>query len=220
MKPAAMQHVRGFTLIEVVIAASLLAVGLALVFASIRGAMRATERAEIQAQREERLRAVQGFMRAQITAAMPIAYQLDPETGEASFFTLSPTRLEFVSNMPGYLSRGGPYLQRLELVPGEGGQRLIFQHQMLSSEGPLPAEREPVVLFDGIAEASFDARTLDQAAKASPWQSRWTTSAQLPPLVRLRLRFADGSRRWPEFVAAPRLAVAVAAPLDALADGR
>lgn len=220
MRPAAVKHARGFTLIEVVIAASLLAVGLALVFASIRGAMRATERAEIQAQREERLRAVQGFMRTQITAAMPIAYQFNPETGEASFFTLSPSKLEFVSNMPGYLSRGGPYLQTLELVPGEGGQRLIFQHQMLSNEGPLPAERAPVVLFDGIAEASFDARTIDQGAKASPWQPRWTASTQLPPLVRLRLRFADGSRRWPEFVAAPRLAVAVAAPLDAIADGR
>lgn len=215
-----MKNARGFTLIEVVIAASLLAVGLALVFASIRGAMRATERAEVQAQRQERLRAVQGFMRAQITAAMPIAYQFDPETGEANFFTLSPTKLEFVSNMPGYLSRGGPYLQTLELVPGEGGQRLLFQHQMLSSEGPLPAEREAVVLFDGIAEASFDARTIDTSAKASPWQPRWAASAQLPPMVRLRLRFADGSRRWPEFVAAPRLAVAVAAPLDALADGR
>lgn len=215
MKPA-----RGFTLIEVVIAASLLAVGLALVFASIRGAMRATERAEIQAQREERLRAVQGFMRAQITAAMPIAYQFNPETGEANFFALSSTKLEFVANMPGYLSRGGPYLQTLELVPGEGGQRLVFQHQMLSTEGPLPAEREPVVLFEGIAEASFDARTIDEASKVSPWQSQWNTSAQLPPMVRLRLRFADDSRRWPEFVAAPRLAVAVAAPLDAIADGR
>jgi general secretion pathway protein J len=215
-----MKNARGFTLIEVVIAASLLAVGLALVFASIRGAMRATERAEVQAQREERLRAVQGFMRSQITAAMPIAYQFSPETGEAKFFTLSATKLEFVANMPGYLSRGGPYLQTLELVPGEGGQRLLFQHQMLSSEGALPAEREAVVLFDGIAEASFDARTIDPNAKASPWQPRWEASAQLPPMVRLRLRFADGSRRWPEFVAAPRLAVAVAAPLDAIADGR
>lgn len=220
MKRVAMKRAQGFTLIEVVIAASLLAVGLALVFASIRGAMRATERAEAQAQREERLRAVQGFMRTQITSAMPIAYQFDPETGEASFFRLSSTKLEFVSNMPGYLSRGGPYLQTLELVSGAGGQRLVFQHQMLNSEGALPPEREPVVLFDGIAEAAFDARTIDPSAKASAWQSSWTASAQLPPMVRLRLRFADGSRRWPEFVAAPRLAVAVAAPPDAIAEAR
>ena len=215
-----MKHARGFTLIEVVIAASLLAVGLALVFASIRGATRATERAEVQAQREERLRAVQGLMRTQINAALPIAYQFNPETGEASFLTLAPDKLEFVATMPGYLSRGGPYLQTLELVPGEGGQRLIFQHQLLSTEGPMPAEREPVVLVDGISEAVFEARSIDPDSKASPWRSQWKVSAQLPPLVRLRLRFRDGNRRWPEFVAAPRLAVAVAVPVDAAAQGR
>jgi len=211
---------RGFTLIEVVIASSLLAVGLALVFASIRGATRATERAEIQAQREERLRAVQGFMRTQITAALPIAYQFNPESGEASFFSVAPDKLEFVAAMPGYLSRGGPYLQTLELVPGKDGKRLIFQHQLLSTDGPLPAEREPVELFDGIKEAAFEVRTIDQNSKASPWQSQWKVSAQLPPLVRLKLRFNEGNRRWPEFVAAPRLAVAVAAPIDALAESR
>ena len=215
-----MKHARGFTLIEVVIAASLLAVGLALVFASIRGATRATERAEVQSQREERLRAVQGLMRTQINAALPIAYQFNPETGEASFLTLAPDKLEFVATMPGYLSRGGPYLQTLELVPGEGGQRLLFQHQLLSTEGPMPAEREPVVLVDGISEAVFEVRSIDQDSKASAWRSQWKVSAQLPPLVRLRLRFRDGNRRWPEFVAAPRLAVAVAVPVDAVAQGR
>ena len=215
-----MKHARGFTLIEVVIAASLLAVGLALVFASIRGATRATERAELQSQREERLRAVQGLMRTQINAALPIAYQFNPETGEASFLTLAPDKLEFVATMPGYLSRGGPYLQTLELVPGEGGQRLVFQHQLLSTEGPMPAEREPVVLVDGISEAVFEVRSIDQDSKASRWRSQWKVSAQLPPLVRLRLRFRDGNRRWPEFVAAPRLAVAVAVPVDAAAQGR
>lgn len=215
MKPA-----RGFTLIEVVIASSLLAVGLALVFASIRGATRATERAEVQTQREERLRAVQGFMRAQVTAALPIAYQFNPESGEASFFAIEPDKLEFVAAMPGYLSRGGPYLQTLELVPGKDGKRLIFQHQLLSTDGPLPAEREPVELFNGISEAVFEVRTVDQNSKASPWQSQWKRSAQLPPLLRLRLRFSDGSRRWPEFVVAPRLAVVVAAPIDTLAGDR
>ena len=215
-----MRPARGFTLIEVVIASSLLAVGLALVFASIRGATRATERSEVQAQREERLRAVQGFMRAQVTAALPIAYLFNPESGEASFFTVAPDKLEFVAAMPGYLSRGGPYLQTLELVPGKDGKRLVFQHQLLSTDGPLPAEREPVELFDGISDAVFEVRTIGQDSKAQPWQSQWQQSAQLPPMVRLRITFSDGSRHWPEFVVAPRLAVVAASPVAALAGDR
>jgi general secretion pathway protein J len=212
-----MKRARGFTLIEVVIATSLLAIGLALSFASIRGAARATERAEILAQRQERLRAVQGFLRTQLNGALPIAFEFNPDTGEASFFRLSRTKLEFVATMPGYLSRGGPYLQTLELVPGEGGQRLVFQHQLLAPDGALKAERAPVVLLDGIAEAAFQVRSIDQDGKQAPWQRGWDVSAQLPPLVRLQLRFAEGSRRWPEFVAAPRLAVASA--VDPLAAG-
>lgn len=213
-----MKRARGFTLIEVVIATSLLAIGLALSFASIRGAARATERAEVLAQREERLRAVQGFMRTQLNGALPIAFEFNPDTGEASFLRASRTKLQFVATMPGYLSRGGPYLQTLELVPGEGGsRRLLFQHQLLTPDGALKAERAPVLLLDGIAEASFQVRSIDQNGKQAPWQAGWDVSAQLPPLVRLQLRFADDNRRWPEFVAAPRLAVASA--VDPLAAG-
>jgi general secretion pathway protein J len=208
---------RGFTLIEVIVATSLLAMGLALAFASLRGAGRATVNAERIAQREERLRAVQGFLRTQLTAAMPIPFEFDPDTGQANFVRVSPTKLEYVASMPGYLSRGGPYLQTLELVPGPHGQQLLFQHRMLGSDGPLKAEREPLVLLDGIAEGSFQVRNIDQNAKPLAWESRWELSSQLPALLRLRLRFSDPAWQWPELVVAPRLGVAYASAADPLA---
>ena len=212
-----MKRARGFTLVEVIVATSLLALGLALAFASLRGAGRATLRAEESALREERLRAVQGFLRAQLTAAMPIPFEFDPDTGQASFLRLEPQKLQWVSSMPGYLSRGGPYLQTLELLPAPRGQRLVFQHQMLGSDGPLKPEREPVVLLEGIAAGRFEVRNLDPSARAASWESRWDTSAQLPPMLRLRLRFTDPAKQWPELVVAPRLAVAYAAAVDPLA---
>ena len=44
-------------------------------------------------------------------------------------------------------------------------------------------------------------------------------SAQLPPLVKLEIRFRDAARRWPDFVAAPRLGVPFnGAPVLPLAD--
>jgi general secretion pathway protein J len=154
------------------------------------------------------LRAVQGFLRTQLSAALPIAFEFNSDTGEATFLRTSQTKLEFVATMPGYLSRGGPYLQTLELVRGENGQRLIFNHQLLTTDGALDAEREPVVLLDGIADGAFEVRTLDPQSRPGQWQSTWNTSAQLPPLVRLRIRFTDASRRWPDLVVAPRLGAA------------
>ena len=212
-----MKAARGFTLIEVIVATSLLALGMALAFARLRGAVRATSHAEQIAQREERLRAVQGFLRAQLTAAMPIPFEFNPDTGQANFLRVSPTKLEYVASMPGYLSRGGPYLQTLELVPGPKGQRLMFQHQMLGTDGPMKPEREPLMLLDGIADARFEARNIDPGGRPLSWESRWEISAQLPPMVRLRLRFSDPTLRWPEMAVAPRLAVAYAAATDPLA---
>ncbi len=214
MKPA-----RGFTLIEVIIATTLLALGLALAFASLRGAGRATARAEQTSQNEERLRAVQALLRTQLSTAMPVAFEFEPETGEATFLRLQRNKLEFVSTLPGYLSRGGPYLQTLELQPGERGLRLVYQHQMLSTEGPLKPEREPVVLLDGIADADFEVRGVDDSSRLTPWVGEWNTSASLPPLLRLRLEFRNPQQHWPELVVSPRLAVAYASGTDPLAQG-
>lgn len=214
-----MRRQGGFTLIEVIIATTLLALGLALAFASLRGAGRATARAEQSAQREERLRAVQGLLRRQISTAMPVAFEFNAETGEATFLRLERNKLEFVSTLPGYLSRGGPYLQTLELQPGERGLRLVYQHQLLSTEGPLKPEREPVVLLEDIADARFEVRGVDQDSRLTPWTSQWNASAGLPPLLRLRLVFRDKQQTWPDLVVSPRLSVAYVSGSDPLTAG-
>jgi general secretion pathway protein J len=198
----------GFTLIEAVLATSLLALGLALAFGILRGATHATTSAEASAQRAERLRAVQGLLRTQVNAALPIAYDFDAESGEATFARVEPRKLELVATLPGYLSRGGPYLQTFELVDGaRGTQQLVFRHQLLTPDGPLDEERAPLVLLDGIAEGRFEARQLDADGKPAEW-GEWKQAAQLPLAVRLALRFEDG-RRWPDFVAHPKLAADV-----------
>jgi general secretion pathway protein J len=57
------RNVRGFTLIEVLLATVLLAAGLALAFATLRSATAMVQRGESIAQRNERIRAVEGFLR-------------------------------------------------------------------------------------------------------------------------------------------------------------
>lgn len=208
MNGAMKRRARGFTLIEMIVALSLLAFGLALVFGTLRGASKATENAEIAAQRAERLRAVQGFLRAQLSAALPIAFAFDLENGRPIYLRGSERKLEFVSTMPGYLARGGPYMQTLELVDGEKGQKLLFKYQMITPDAALDSEREPAVLLDGIAEGGFEFRTLEQSGGPGPWQPEWETLALLPPLARLNLRFRDENRHWPDFVVALHLSEA------------
>ena len=201
----------GFSLIEVMLSLVLLSVGLALAFATLRNATIATERAESAAQRQERLRAVQAFLRRQIDGAMAQPIEVDERTGEATLFAAADGGIAFSAPMPGYLSRGGPYVQRFRLARADGGGlQLEFEHQLLTPDGPVDAEREPEVLLTGIAEGRFEMRTLGDDGEPGEWTAEWDTPGQLPRLVRLRLRLLDDAAQWPEFIAAPRLGAAVA----------
>jgi general secretion pathway protein J len=179
------------------------------------------DRLRHDAQREERLRAAQGFLRSQLTSALAVPFEFSDETGAATFLRAQPDKLEFVGTLPGYLARGGPYLQTLEIVRGDDGKELRFQHRQLPSDGPAEAERDPVVLLDGIEDASIEVRTIDEQGKPGRWQDKWEVSAQLPPQVRVRVRFKDERRHWPDLVVAMRLGAAYAAtpPVPLAADG-
>jgi general secretion pathway protein J len=195
----------GFSLIEVLLATALLAAGLALAFGAMLNATRATERAEAMAQRQERLRAVQGFLRRQLNGALAMSFEYNEGTGESKVFEADERMLRFVAPMPGYLSRGGPYLQTFRLAPGRNGLQLEFEHQLLTPEGPIEAEREPEVLLDGIAEGAFALRTLDAQGEPGGWSGRWDEPENIPRLVRLELRLREPGASWPRLVAAPRL---------------
>ncbi|MGH8029955.1 MAG: type II secretion system protein GspJ, partial [Arenimonas sp.] len=101
-----------------------------------------------------------------------------------------------------------PYVQTLEL----DGDRLMFQNAMLTPDGALDPEREPTVLLDGIEQASFAYRTFDDAGHPGPWLDAWPQASSLPPVVRLKVRFKDAARRWPELVLTPKLASPVPPP--------
>jgi general secretion pathway protein J len=209
-RPVAARRARGFSLIEVLLSLVLLAVGLGLAFATLRNATIATERAETAAQRQERLRAVQAFLRRQLDAAMTQPMEYDEETGEATVFVAEDGGIAFVAPMPGYLSRGGPYVQRFRLARGVGGGlQLEFEHRLLTPDGAIDPEREPEVLLTGIAEGRFELRTLDDEGKPGDWTTDWETPALLPRLVRLELRMQDEAVHWPTLVAAPKLGATV-----------
>ena len=209
MKPAVIKPAAGFSLIEVLLATALLATGLTLAFGTLLNASRATERAEAMAQRNERLRAVQAFLRRQIDGALAMPFEFEEGTGEANVFEVDGDLLRFVAPMPGYLSRGGPYVQTFRLRRGADGMRLEFEHQLLTPDGPIDSEREPEVLLEGIAEGGFEVRTLAEEGEPGDWSDDWDRPGEMPRLVKLELRMRDPGATWPTLIAAPRLAASM-----------
>ena len=190
---------RGFTLVEVLLAVALLAMGLGIAFAVLRGAVAAVDSARAAAERVDQVRAAQHFLRRQLAAAAPQPWlpedQDDP--AEQRLLLGESGLLRFVAPMPGYLSAGGPYLQTLRPALQEGEQVLLFEQSMLAGTQLVPDTGRPAVLLEGIADVAFSYRGIDESGELSDWQERWPSTTSLPLLVRIEVRFEDERTRWP-----------------------
>lgn len=198
---------RGFTLIEVILATVLLASGLALAFASLRAASVTATRGEQVAQRDERMRAVSGFLRRRLASARSIAYALDPTTGQQLRFSGDGAQMRFVADLPDYLGRGGPYVHTLRVVRDgdteriEVGLAMALGGQAIEESPPRP----PDVLVDGLGEVRFRYRGMTADGQLGGWTDSWGTPEALPLQVSIDLADKDG-RAWPSLVVALPLA--------------
>lgn len=207
MSMSPMSSSRGFTLIEVLLATTLLAAGLALAFATLRAATAIANRGEALAQRSEHMRAVEGFLRHRLAATQPIAFALDQDSGLASRFTGDDQHMRFVADLPDYLGRGGPYLHELAIERDGNHARLTLALTMVLAGETVdePQARPPEILADDLGAARFRYRALDADNKLGEWTDKWETGEALPLQVEITLRDADG-RDWPPLLVALPLA--------------
>ncbi|GAA4853783.1 prepilin-type N-terminal cleavage/methylation domain-containing protein [Luteimonas vadosa] len=201
--PAGRSRQRGFTLIEVLLATVLLASGLALAFATLRATTAVVERGEDMAQRSDRMRAVEGFLRRRLAGALPMSFSLDDASGQPLRFVGEPERVRFVADLPNYLGRGGPHLHDIAVHRdgAEMGLGVSFSMVQAGETVTEPQTRPPEVLAAGLREARFRYRGMDDGGALGPWQDRWEATDQLPVHVSVDLVDARGDA-WPTMVVA------------------
>lgn len=198
---------RGFTLIEVLLATVLLAAGMALAFAAVRSTMAISARGEVIAADNERMRAVEGFLRRRLATAMVLPMQRDALSGTATVFSGDARELRFVAEVPDYLGRGGPYVHALE-VTGSGEQQELRIGLLLLQSGQLIEEIPPrgsELLADGLKQVRLRYRGIDPATGSlGNWQERWELPGRMPLLVSIEIVPARGAAWPPLLVALPQ----------------
>ena len=207
-----MTGARGFTLIEVLIAMVLLVAGLSLAFATLGAATRTTARGEAMAGRSERMRAVEGFLRARLTGTRPIPFDIDQSRAIAIRFIGERERMRFVADIPDYLGRGGPYLHDFRIEDAGEGVRMTLALSMVQA-GKTVEERDPrppEQLVGNLREARFRYRALDQEGRLGEWLDTWEATEQLPLLVEVTMVDRDGVP-WPPLIVSLPLAPAFSA---------
>lgn len=212
-----MMRARGFTLVELLLAVTLLSMLLALAYGGMRASTRATDRGQQVLEESGRLRMAHQFVRKQINQAIPLAFnQVEGEALEApesEVFLGAPESIRFVAPMPGYLGFGGPQVQELTLAQGKKGLELQLTHALVQGfEESRLTEREPIVLLDGIERAEFQFIGRDEEGELLPWINTWEDPTQLPVAVALDVEFMEGAYAdWPLLVAAVKIDPSVAA---------
>ena len=198
------RRVRGFTLIEILLATALLVGGLALAFATVRSAMMISQRGERMAAQNERMRAVEGFLRRRLSTALVIATSPPDPTRDPVYFLGEPQRMLFVSDLPGYLGRGGPYAHELQVRRAGAQQQLevgltLLQNGEAIEEAP---PRPPEMLADQLREVRFRYRGTDtRTGQLTEWLDRWEDTRRLPLLVSIEIVPLQGPA-WPPMIAA------------------
>ncbi|HEY1723151.1 MAG TPA: prepilin-type N-terminal cleavage/methylation domain-containing protein [Magnetospirillaceae bacterium] len=183
----------GFTLIEMIVAMTLLAILALVVTGSIGFGGRVAEAATTRSERLDRLWTGYTLMRNQIAAA----YAPKANTARADAFAGSTDILALIAPAPPQLPMGGDQRVAFHIERSASGKELVAEWQAQSS-----AERpRRSILIEGLAAGAFAyVGPTDQAQ----WLSRWDQADALPRLVRFAGTFTDGTA-LPSFIAAPRL---------------
>jgi general secretion pathway protein J len=217
----------GFTLIELVIALTIIGLIALLLFSGLRLGGRTWEAVEVIGERFSGLRLADGFLTRTLTQARPAEATFDGATRPV--FSGDGERLEFVAPLSEHVGVAGLYILRLTLEAHGADTRLVLTRWYLHPEvlegGDDFPPWEPLLendTSDSLADLPLDMDAADGAfgrawllgdvrlfelayygqidGDTEPdWHAEWLEQTRLPQLVRIRLETSTQS--WPDLVA-------------------
>ena len=206
---SAPRHIKGFTLVELLLSITLMSILLGLTYSGLRAATRSSQRGELLLAAGGELRASHQFIRRQLNQMLPLSFaETDDMQPLRIVFQGDAKHIQFVAPMPGYLGSGGPQVQLIEVVSGDNGESIVqFSHALLQgyTEDRLH-DRDPVILLEGVSSAGFEFLGKDEEGELTGWTTSWDMEDMLPVVVRLDLEFSEGlNLRWPDLAAGVRV---------------
>ena len=213
---AAKRHRRsnqaGFTLLELLIALSLLSLIVVFVLGSLRFGRRAWEVAD-RLDQTVSVAAAQLYLRDTLARAEPIGIP-DAQGRLQLAFQGTSSSLTFVANLEGYTTAAGLHeiaIDRREpssLSDHQHGavalNMFLFRPAAKSGDRPKPIEVRDLVTNVGALRFRYFGRLKDTDQPS--WRDNWQGAFRLPDLIAINLAFAPGDpRSWPELIVAPQL---------------
>lgn len=192
------RHLRGFTLIEVIVALTLLSLIMLGLLSALRSLADSSRRTDENTQRIDQIRLVSDFLRRSIGQAMPIPdYNLTH--GHINYFQGDREFMRWIAPFPAHHGGGGLYVMQLRVLTDPPALQLEYYPYPGELTDPAnPPQPATHLLLDRIDFVRFQYRR----NALQPWTDQWKGSYWLPGQVRIKIS-RDG-REWPDLIIALR----------------
>ena len=197
---------QGFTLIEVLIAMTLLSVMVVLLFSSLRLAAESWNAGEKKMADVNQKAVVYQFFKRHLTTIRPLPMlnleqNFTPENLQA--FQGFPQSLRFVAALPASSARKGLQLFTIALDPADRSVLTVtLAPYQLTEVDQEPAK--PEILLQGIVALNFAYFGKTEDVADLQWRKEWTAADRLPSLIKVSIQLVDGSY-WPEMIFALKI---------------
>jgi general secretion pathway protein J len=221
----------GFTLLELLIATTVLGFLSLLLFGGLRFGTRVWEKSETSTTQTNKIRAAQLFLSDEVAHIYPF-FAGDTATDKHVDFVGEDRRMTYFS--PSKTVAGAMDLVTVQALPGKNGISVVearkvelegatarvshhtlisglksFQISYFGAPSPAGTSTQPLVT----RRAGLGAGAAATAAAAPQWTSVWQGQKRLPLLIRIRAAIS-GKSQWPDLVLSPQTEVDESCILD------
>lgn len=202
MNARAVSSSAGFSLLEMLVAMTLLAMIGAAAVSGLRFGSRAWERGAESGETVIESRAAQKFLQALLSGARLIRRRDGSRTPPALFDGQADS-LELAAPLPARLAPAGEHWIRLSTERRDRETALTLRWTRLGAAPPaIDADAQPEVLLSGVTAVAFRYFGADPETGERSWRDEWRRRATLPELIEARVRWPENDPRvWPPVVA-------------------
>ena len=190
---------RGFTLIEVLIAMTLLSMMVVLLFGSLKICADSWEKGESKITDVNEVAVVYNFFQRHLSLAKPLWNELSDEEKTFSFQGKAQS-LQFVSAFPASAGRSGLQLFSIELQKEDNEQviNVTITPFFRVAEGE-EWHKEEVSLLRHVSDFNLAYFGSDDGVSEGAWQDEWHDKDVQPRLVKITIKL-ENEIYWPEMI--------------------
>ncbi len=196
-------NISGFTLIEVIIAMTLLSIMVVLLFGSLKISAESWNKGETKIAEVNEKAVIYQFFKHHLPTIRPLWDEF-ADDGRKLSFQGEQKKLQFVSIFPASAGRKGFQLFKIDFDDNAGQIKVLLSPFYPSLEG-LQWQQEEVVLLEHVADFKITYFGKEIGDSNGVWLDNWVEKERLPRLIKIKIELTKPGY-WPEMIFELKLA--------------